>query len=161
MNIKTDWKKIKSHFNKTFKTNFHVSIASVNEENNPTVTPIGSLFLNNNQTGYYFEKYPSKLPVHIKNNPNICILAVNSGLWFWIKSLFSGSFSTNPALKLYGQLQEKRQATEIEIKRLQARMKNTKGFKGNTYLWNDMKYVRDILFTKVEKINLGKMTNHL
>lgn len=62
MDIKLNWLEIKKHFNKSFRTNFHVSIASVDKENSPTVTPIGSLFLNNNQTGYYFEKFPTKLP---------------------------------------------------------------------------------------------------
>ncbi|MCK5455556.1 MAG: hypothetical protein KAI45_00425 [Melioribacteraceae bacterium] len=161
MELKSNWKEIKKHFNRSFKTNFHVSIASVDEDNIPTVTPIGSLFLNNNQTGYYFEKYPQKLPIHAENNPNICVLAVNSGILFWIKSLFAGEFKNYPAIKLYGKLGERREATTIEIKRLNARMKNTKGLKGNLYLWGKMAFVRDISFTKAEKINLGEMTEKL
>ena len=47
MDIVNDWNKIKKHFNKSFYSNFHVAIASVNKDNKPTVTPIGSLFLNN------------------------------------------------------------------------------------------------------------------
>jgi len=161
MELKSNWKEIKNHFSKSFKTNFHVSIASVDEDNNPTVTPIGSLFLNNNQTGYYFEKYPQKLPTHAKNNSNICVLSVNSGVLFWIKSLFGGEFKNYPAIKLYGKLGERREATAVEIKRLNARMKSTKRLKGNSYLWGKMTFVRDILFTKVEKINLGGMTEKL
>jgi hypothetical protein len=57
-----------------------------------------------------------------------------------------------------GTLGDKRKATHIEIKRLNNRMKSTKGFKGNSYLWGQMEHVRDISFTKAEKINLGKMT---
>ncbi len=161
MNIKTEWEKIRSHFNRSFSSNFHVSIASVDSENNPTVTPIGSLFLNNNQTGFYFEKYPSKLPDHAKTNKNICVLAVNSNSWFWIKSLFNGNFYRHPAIKLYGKLGEKREATEIELNRLMRRMKPTKGMRGHKYLWGDMNFVRDITFTKAEKINLGEMTKDL
>ncbi len=161
MEIKTDWKEIRFHFNKCFRSNFHVAIASVDSENNPTVTPIGSLFLNNNQTGFYFEKYPEKLALHSKTNRNVCVLAVNSGRWFWIKSLFKGNFKSYPALKLYGELGEKREATGKEIKRLNRRMKASKGMKGNTYLWATMQFVRDITFTKVEKINLGEMTKDL
>ncbi len=161
MEIKSDWREIKNHFKKSFRSNFHVSIASVDENNNPTVTPIGSLFLNNNQSGYYFEKYPSKLPLHAETNKNICVLAVNSGTWFWIKSLFTGKFKSYPAIKLYGELGKKRQATAVEIKRLNSRMKSTKGFKGNAYLWGKMDQVRDIAFIKAEKINLGDMTKNL
>lgn len=161
MNIKTNWKNIKIHFNNSFTSSLHFSIASVDAENNPTVTPIRSLFLNNNQTGFYFEKFTTKLPKHAGQNKKICVLAVNSNQWFWVKSLFNVKFKKYPALKLYGILGEQRKATENEIKRLDRRMRITKWLKGNTYLWNDMKIVRDIDFTKVEKINIGKMTKYL
>ena len=161
MDIKTNWNKIRLHFSKSFRSNFHVSIASVDSENNPTVTPIGSLFLNKNLTGFYFEKYPSKLPVYAKINRKICVLAVNSSMWFWIKSLIRGKFKNYPAIKLYGELGQKREATKIEITRLNKRMVTTGGMKGNTYLWGDMKLVREITFTKAEKINLGEMTKDL
>ena len=161
MDIKTEWKKIKLHFNKSFRSNFHVSIASVDAAQNPTVTPIGSLFLNKDQTGFYFEKYPSKLPVHAKSNQKICVLAVNSNVWLWIRSLFTGKFNSYPAIKLYGELGEKRNATEIENNKLKKRMRFTNGMKGTKYLWGDMEFVRDITFTKAEKINLGKMTKDL
>jgi hypothetical protein len=161
MNLITDWKNIRTHFNKSFKSNFYVSIASVDTNNNPTVTPIGSLFLNGDQTGVYFEKFPSKLPNHAKTNKNICVLGVNSNRLFWIKSLFKEKFLTPPAIKLYGELGKKREATEKEIKRLNRRMKLTNGLKGNTYLWKNMKYVREVKFKGAEQINLGKMTNNL
>ncbi|MDN5204131.1 hypothetical protein QQ008_22250 [Fulvivirgaceae bacterium BMA10] len=161
MDIQRDWNKIRLHFKRSFRSNFHVSIASVDAENNPTVTPIGSLFLNHDQTGFYFEKYPSKLPVHAERNKNICVLAVNSNTWFWIKSLFKGKFNSFPAIKLYGKLGERRQASEIEITRLNRRMKATRGMKGHRYLWGDMQLVRDITFTKAHKINLGDMTSGL
>ena len=161
MHISSDWQTIKNHFNKSFSSNLHISIASVDSENNPTVTPIGSLFLNDNQTGFYFEKFPSKLPEHAKTNPNICLLAVNSRRWFWIKALFREKFSDYPAIKLYGKLGIRRKATDKEIRRLNRRMKITNGLKGNTYLWKNMEFVREIEFTKAEKINLGKMTREL
>lgn len=161
MDLITDWHKIRQHFNKSFRSNLYVSVASVDIENNPTVTPIGSMFLNDNQTGFYFEKFPAKLPEHAKQNPNVCLLGVNSGRTFWIKSLFNGNFSNFPAIKLYGKLGEKRKATDKEISRLNRRMKVTNGLKGNTYLWKKMKYVREIKFIKAEKINLGKMTENL
>ena len=161
MDIKTDWNKIRKHFNKSFASNFYVSIASVDAENNPTVTPIGSLFLNDNQTGFYFEKFPSKLPEHANCNAKVCLLAVNSGRIFWIKALFRAKFTDYPAMKLYGELGERRRASEKEIIRLNRRMKVTNGLKGNTYLWKKMAFVREINFTSAEKINLGKMTVEL
>jgi len=161
MDIQTNWIEIRKHFNKCFRTNFHVSIASVDKDDNPTVTPIGSLFLNSNQMGFYFEKFPIKLPENSKVHKNICILGVNSGTIFWLTSLFKGKFESYPAIKLYGQLGDRRKATEIEIKRLNSRMRITKWLKGNNYLWGNMENIREITFTKAEKINLGKMTKNL
>lgn len=160
MNIKLieNWRKIRRHFSTSFGANMHVSIASVNEENQPTITPIGSLFLNKDQTGFYFEKFASKLNTNSKTNKNICVLAVNSNKWFWLKSLFKMSFSDYPAVKLYGELGTKRQATEKEYHAFQRRVRKTKRLKGSQYLWEGMNMVREIKFTKGEKINLGIMT---
>lgn len=161
MNLIENWDKIRAHFSKSFSSSLHVSIASVNPDNNPTITPIGSLFLNKNQTGFYFEKYPTKLPINSKFNNNICVLGVNSNKWFWIKSLFKEKFPNHPAIKLYGKLGERRKATEFEIRRLKRRMRATKRLKGHKYLWANMEFIREITFSKAEKINLGKMTKEL
>ncbi|MCB0495270.1 MAG: pyridoxamine 5'-phosphate oxidase family protein [Cyclobacteriaceae bacterium] len=161
MDVKDNWVDIRKHFNKAFRSNFYVSIASVDEDNKPTVTPIGSLFLNRDQTGYYFEKYPQSLPRHAEANPNICALAVNSSVFFWLKSLFRGKFKSSPAIKLYGVLENRRPATPEEIIRLQKRMRATRGMKGNTYLWGDMQCVRDIRFDRAESVKLGEMTSGL
>jgi len=130
MEIKSDWKNIRKHFSKSFKSSLHVSIASVDIENNPTVTPIGSLFLNNDQTGFYFEKFSTKLPININSNSNVCVLGVNSSKWFWVRSLFKEKFSNTPAIKLYGRLGEKRKATEDENRALMRRMRSTNRLKG-------------------------------
>ena len=82
-------------------------------------------------------------------------------MWFWLKSLLNGKFRSYPAIKLYGELGERRKATEKETSRLNRRMKTTKGLKGNKYLWGKMEFVREINFTKAEKINLGEMTKEL
>ena len=161
MDIKANWKLIKRHFNISFKTSLSVSIASVDKDNKPTVTPIGTVFLNNDQTGFYFEKFPKKIPENAKTNKNICVLGVNSSKWFWIKALYKLKFSEYPAIRLYGELGEKRKATEIEILRLNRRMRTTKGLKGNTYLWGKMEFVREMKFTKAEGINIGKMSENL
>ena len=93
MNISTEWKSIRKHFSKSFSSCLHFSIASVDSNNIPTNTPIGSLFLNHDQTGFYFEKYPTKLPLLYNSNNTICVLGVNSSKWLWIKSLFKNKFT--------------------------------------------------------------------
>ena len=158
MDIKEHWNDIRAHFNKSVSSSLHVSIGPVNKDGFPTVTPIGSLFLNKEQKGFYFERYTSNLPSNGKHNKNICVLAVNSNIWFWFKSLMHSKFKKHPAIKLYGILGDKREATEIELSRLNKRTKFFKiSKKGYDYLWSDMKYVRDITFTKAEKMKLGNM----
>jgi len=160
MNILDDWPAIRAHFNKSVRSSLHVSIASVAKDGNPTVTPIGSLFLNNGQKGFYFERYTSNLPLNGKHNKRVCVLAVNSNLWFWIRSLLKSKFKKQPAIKLYGTLGDRREATEIELSRLKKRTKFFKiSKKGYDYLWGDMKHVREISFTRVEKMKLGNMTS--
>ncbi|MEQ6123015.1 hypothetical protein AAON49_02295 [Pseudotenacibaculum sp. MALMAid0570] len=161
INIQKDWSKIKEHFKICIRRNMHVAIGSVNADHTPTVTPIGSLFLNDDQSGFYFEKFATKLNKNSKTNRNICILMVNNKKWFWLKSLYKGSFSDYPAIKLYGELGDKRDATPKEVRAFQRRVRSTKRLKGNQYLWRDMSQIREITFTKAEKINLGKMTYKL
>ena len=138
-----------------------MSIASVDADNTPTVTPVGTVFLNKDQTGFYFEKFIATLPKHAGHNNAICILAVNSSKLFWLKSLFKARFDAYPAYRLYGELGERREATEAEIRALKKRLKTTRRLKGHKYLWGAMKEVREINFHKGEKINIGKMTRAL
>jgi len=161
IDINENWSGIKIHFRKGIKANMHVAIASVDDNHIPTITPIGSLFLNNDQTGFYFEKFATKLNKNSKSNKNICILAVNTGKWFWLQSLFKGKFSAYPAVKLYGELGEKRDATPKEFRAFQRRVRSTRRLKGHQYLWKEMSQIREIRFTNAEKINLGNMTKEL
>ncbi len=158
MDINTRWTEIRAHFRKAYQSNFHFSIATVSQDGLPSVTPIGTLFLNDDKTGFYFEKYPKSIPLHAKSNTNICVLAVNSNKWFWLKALFKGQFKVSPAIKLYGQLGKKRPASAKEMARLQRRMKLTKRTKGHQMLWNrDMNMVREIHFTQASEMQLGAM----
>lgn len=159
IDIFKNWKKIRTHFRTSFSSSLHVAIASVDVENVPTITPIGSFFLNKNQTGFYFEKFSTQLPRNAEINKNVCILAVNSSKWYWITSLFKGKFETNPAIKLYGQLGKKRKATDAEMHAFKKRVRFSSSLKGHRLLWDNMNYIREIHFTKAENMNIGKMTN--
>jgi hypothetical protein len=161
MDMVINWPDIRKHFTKSFGSSLHCAIASIDKHNIPTVTPIGSLFLNKDQTGFYFEKFPKNLPKNIETNAQICVLGVNSSKWFWLRSLFKEKFQAYPALKLYGTVGNRRKANPTELRALKRRMKFTSSLKGHKYLWNDMEYVRELTFTRVEKINIGHMTADL
>ncbi len=161
-----DWEIIRNLFRASVISSYHYAIASVNEDGSPHVTPIGSLFLGENRTGFYFEKFPKKLPSNLKHNQQVCVLAVNSGLWFWLRALRHGSFRTPPGVRLVGIAGDRRPATDEEIKSFQHRLKQllplladllTKS-KGYELLWGNLKYVREIHFTAFEPIEFGSMS---
>jgi uncharacterized protein len=159
---KSDWSLAKAVCRDAFKTSFHFSIASVNSAGYPHVTPIGSLMLGDwvDGTGQaiYFERFTRQLPAHASANPNICVLAVNSGRWFWLKSLLAGRFTQPPALRLFGTMGQIRPATEIELQRWRKRVAITQATKGHQLMWQGMSDVREITITRIESVNLGKMT---
>jgi hypothetical protein len=115
MQLEKNWPEIKRIFDKSFKSSFHYALATVNENGEPHVTPSGSLLLRKPGHGLYFEEFPRQLPQNLLHNQQVCILAVNSSRWFWIKSLFRGQFTSPPAIRLFGTAGQLREATEKEI----------------------------------------------
>jgi uncharacterized protein len=92
MDLITNWKEVKSLFKKSFRSSFHFSVATVTEDGEPHVTPIGSLILGEPGHGFYFEEFPQHLPRNLGSNKKICVMAVNSNKWYWLKSLVMGRF---------------------------------------------------------------------
>ena len=93
-----NWQTIRSNFRHGFATNLHVAVATVDAEEQPHVTPIGSFFLNRDKfSGFYFEIFTRNIPKNAVTNPKVCIMAVNSGRWYWLKSLVLGKFATPPS----------------------------------------------------------------
>ena len=158
MDLISNWNEVKSLFKDSFKSSFHFSIASVTEKGEPHVTPVGSLILGKPGQGIYFDKFPQQLPFNLKNNNKVCIMAVNSGRWFWFNSLFKGKFSTPPAVRLYGEVGALREATETEIALWEKRVKSVSFTKGHALIWKGMSQVRDIKFDRIEAVNIGEMT---
>lgn len=158
MELLSNWDTVKKLFTDSFKSSFHYSIATVNEDGEPHVTPIGSLILGRPGRGFYFERFPSNLPRNIEHQPEICVLAVNSSRWFWLKSLILGRFATPPAVRLFGVAGELREASDVECARWQRRVRQVRFTKGHALIWRDMAKVRDIEFTRIEPVSISKMT---
>ena len=161
MEIENDWDLVKSHFKKSFKSSFHFSVSSINPDGSPQITPIGSLILGKPGHAIYFEKFPSQLPRNLEINNAICILAVNSSKWFWLKSLLKGNFTHPPALRLHGKTGQLRKATETEILLWNKRVQSVKFTKGHKLMWQEMSMVREVLLTKISPVHIGQMTSEL
>ena len=160
MDITTDWKEVKRLFNNSFRSSFHFAIASVTGNGEPHVTPIGSLILGNPGHGFYFERFTNNLPHNLESNKKICVLAVNSSLWYWLKSLVAGRFKSPPAVRLHGTVGELRSASEKEITLWRRRVSHVSFSKGHALMWKKMNMVRDIEFTRIEPVHLGEMTHN-
>jgi hypothetical protein len=160
MDLITNWKEVKNLFNKSLESSFHCAIATVTEKGEPHVAPIGSLILGKLGHGVYFEKFPKQLPRNLEGNKKICVLAVNSSKWFWLKSLVRGRFTSPPAVRLHGVVGDLREATDAEIVLWKKRVKIVSFSKGHAIMWRDMSMVRDIEFTKIEPVQAGEMTRN-
>ena len=99
MDIYENWTDIKAIFRESFKSSFHSAIATVNENGEPHVTPIGSLILSKPGFDFYFERFTRQLPRNLDESRQVCVLAVNSSRWFWLKSLLGGRFPSVPAIR--------------------------------------------------------------
>ncbi len=158
MGIITNWKEVKNLFEKSLESSFHCALATVTEKGEPHVAPIGSLILGKPGHGFYFEKFPQQLPRNLESNKKVCVLAVNSSKWFWLKSLINGKFTSPSAVRLYGIVGDLRKATDTEIELWKKRVKIVSFSKGHAILWRDMSMVRDIEFTRIEPVHTGKMS---
>ena len=161
MEIDTHWHIVEKVFKKSFASSFHYSIASVDENCKPHVTPIGSLILGKPGHAIYFEEFTCQLKKNIDKNKNISVLAVNSNKWFWFKSLILGRFSEQPAIRLSGEAGQLREATPTEVNLWHKRVKSVSFTKGHKIMWQRMGMVREIKFSTIHPVNISTMTNNI
>lgn len=146
---------------KEFKKSLFKAIATVNSDGSPHITPIGSLILQREFKGIYFEVFTRKMPANFDNNQRICVMSVNANLLFWLQGLYTGKFNTPPAVRIYGNAGVRRKATETEKELWDKKVKFFKNMKGYELLWKRADYVREIEFDSFEPVNAGVMTKGL
>lgn len=161
MTIKDHWQEIRDVFEAAGQSSLHFAVATVDVDGYPYVTPIGSLILGDDCTGYYFESLPVQLKENLEKTGRVTVLAQNSDPTYWLESLSSGQFKTYPGMRLMGAALGVREATEEEIFAWQEKVRFAEGLKGHNILWKDMKTVRDIRFDDFKPVLCGEMTAHL
>src|SRR4030042_2390290 len=163
MEIVNHWQTIQEVFKDSLASSMHYAIATVNKDGSPHVTPIASLFLREDKTGFYFDEFPVHMSRNLDRNPRVCILAVNNNLKFLQKSFLAGKYETPPAVRLMGSVGKKREGTEEEIAMWQNQnyVKLARGTKGYDLMWEHMRMVRDIYFDSFEPVLMGQMTQDL
>lgn len=161
MQMQTHWPEILNVLAKARSTNRHFAIATVDADGNPHVTPIGHVFFRDDMTGFYFDAYSKAMPRNFEHNRRICLMGVNSGAGFWLKSLFRGRFDSAPAVRLFGEVSDPRDASAEEIERLKKAIRATRRLKGHKRLWSDLTRVRDMTFDQFSPATYPAMCDHL
>lgn len=134
-----------------------LSIASVDSNGGPTITPIGTVFLRDDCTGFYFDQYTERLAENLDRNPHVCVMAVDSGSVFWLRSLLAGRFSKAIGVRLYATAGPRRPATIEELDAVQRRVRLSQWTRGGRALWSDFSLVRDLTFTGVRFVRYPVM----
>ena len=161
MEIKHHWDDIRRVFKDALQSTQHYAIATVNEDGSPHITPIGSLFLQKNNKGFYCDEYPRTMNRNLEKNQRVCVLAVNSSGLYWFLSLFRGRFDKPPGVRLMGTVSERRKATDEEKAMWLKRVRPFRWFKGYKILWSNMNHIREITFDSFEPVRAGAMTRGL
>lgn len=141
------------------KKSQYCSISTVNGDNTPHTSPIGSVYLNNESEGYFIEMFTTSF--NDKVGKTASIMAINTSPIFWLKSLFLGRFATPPGVRLKVTLLEKRKITEKERLQFYKKVRIFKYFKGYSILWSKPNLVRPFVIDEVIPVSLGAMTKHL
>jgi hypothetical protein len=161
MEIGNHWKTIQLVFEQSLNSSLHYAIATLNEDGSPHITPIGALFLREDHSGFYFEVFSINMRTNLDRDQRVCVLAVNSSLFFWQSSFFVGRCETPPSVRLMGTVGQRREATEEEAARWRKHVEFAQGTKGYDLLWKDMRFVRNMYFDSFEPVHMGEMTREL
>ena len=152
--VEQHWSKICDLMNKCF----FCAIATVNEDGSPHITPIGSVILREDCTGYFIQAFTVKMLKNLERDPRVCILSVNASFLFWVLALLMGYFPTPPAVRLRGVVGAKREGTKEQLGAFRQQVRFARVLKGYDLLWGNLKYIRDIRFESFEPVQLGTMT---
>ena len=145
-------------FKRAFRSSFHYSVATVDPDGTPHVTPIGSVMLTEPGRGILFDVFTSHLARNLDHDPRVCVMAVDTTKRFWLTSLARGRFDAPPALRLTGTAGPRRTPTIEEQQRWLRRVRSMRRLKGHDLLWGNLMHVRDLEFEDAVPVRLGVMT---
>jgi uncharacterized protein len=151
------WPRIVDSFRRAQASSFHCTIASVDADGLPTITPIGTLFLREDCTGYFFDAHTSALGRNVARDARVCVAAVDARRGFWFRSLLLGRSIAPPGVRLYGTVNTARPATAAERAAVARRTRMTRGLRGHRLLWRHFESVRGIHFDAFRPVRYPAM----
>ncbi|CAB1221779.1 pyridoxamine 5'-phosphate oxidase family protein [Acinetobacter bouvetii] len=157
MNVQ-QWQHICKVVNDAQRAAMHCSIATVDQDLQPSICPIGTLFLRDNQSGFFFDRYAESFKENLPHNNKACIQAINSSRMFWLKSLLKGQFSDYPGVRLYVEIGDLRPANPDELHQVSRRIHSLQWTKGSQLIWSDFSHVRDFSVQAFKWVQYPQMT---
>ncbi len=136
--------------------------ATVNEDGSPHLTPMGSLVLRDDCTGFYFERFSRQMRGNLDRDNRISVLILDFRLVCWLFPLVRGRFARPNAVRLNGTVGERREATRAEEDSFKKdnwaiNLTRVLGLRGYKRMWAALDRVRDIRFESFEPVELGFM----
>jgi len=157
MSLAQHWPEIRKIFQ---RANSYL-VASISPDGFPHMSPIGTLWLRDDMTGYYLERFPEALPRNLDHCDRVEVIALDGSPGTWLRGLLKGRFPSLPAMRLRGHAGPRRPATDVEQARWQRKVRRLRFTKGHALLWREMTHARDIRFDAFDPIRLGAMTEGL
>lgn len=156
-----EWAMVRRIVPRTIRSSLACSIASLNEDGSPHVTPIGSFLPTQKGTGFYFDAFNAQLSANVDRDPRVTILAVDSGVGLWAKSFLKGRFVSTPGVRLVATVGKRRRSTDEEIRRFHRIVGVTLRTRGGQQMWRSLPLARDVMIERVVPIRMGTMTRGL
>lgn len=161
MDLERNWTRVRAAFEAGIATSRHAAVATVSADGFPHVTPIGFVFLRDDRTAFYFEEYAQRLRENLERDPRVCLMTVDTGAWFWLKSLVKGRFDSPPGVRIKGIAGARRPATDDEKAAYRARVRSLRSTRGYELIWRDLSHVRDIRLESFAPVVYPGMTEGL
>ncbi|MEM9552807.1 MAG: pyridoxamine 5'-phosphate oxidase family protein [Acidobacteriota bacterium] len=154
MDLYDDWNEIRH----LFAHSRYASIASVDAEGSPHVSPIGSLVLDREPgRGFWFEVFTRQLPRNLDAETRFCAMAVDMRLGLWARALLMGRFPSAPSVRLSGVAGVRREPTAREVELFEKRVRAVRWTRGAKLLWRDFKWGREVTFDRLLPVRIGRM----
>lgn len=152
------WSSARQIVRRAAGSSMHCSIASVNADGSPHVTPIGSLMLGSRGAATYLDVFNTRLAANVDRDPNVAIIAVDSRQTMWLRSLLGGRFVVPPGIRLIGTVGAARPVTDEEIEKFYRFIGPLRRTRGGRAVWGSIDQARDVEVTRVQGLNMGPMT---
>lgn len=152
------WTMVRRIVPRAIRSSLHCSIASLNPDGWPHVTPIGSFLPTEKGMGVYFDAFNAQLAANVDRDPRVTILAAHSGPIMWGRSFLKGRFVSPPGIRLVGTVGVQRRSTTQEVERFHRLVGRLLRTKGGQRMWGSLSLVRDVTIERVVPIWMGAMT---